>query len=69
MLYPDRPVAAIGSYWKWPLWNWLCAPAARQSWRREGAQVFLSDLGLGEAGYDGAIFARGYRHQKYPEGG
>ncbi|MBT4501178.1 MAG: Gfo/Idh/MocA family oxidoreductase [Gemmatimonadetes bacterium] len=45
----------------------LCALAARQSWLRGGAQVFLSDLELGDSGYDGAIFAEGYRRQRYPK--
>ena len=46
----------------------LCALAARQSWQGEGAQVFLSDLGLEDSGYDGAVFAEGYRRQRYPHG-
>ena len=46
----------------------LCALAARQSWLRNGAEVFLSDLALEDEGYDGAVFAEGYRRQRYPEG-
>lgn len=47
----------------------LCALAARQSWLRQGAEVFLTDLTLEDPGYDGALFAQGYRRQRYPEGG
>jgi hypothetical protein len=47
----------------------LCALAARQSWLRGGAEVFLSDLRLDDSGYDGAVFARAYRRQRYPSGG
>jgi len=46
----------------------LGALAARQSWRQGGAEVFLSDLRLDDPGYDGAVFARFYRRQKYPSG-
>ncbi len=46
----------------------LCALAARQSWLRRGAEVFLTDLTLADEGYDGALFAREYRRQRYPEG-
>jgi len=46
----------------------LAAIAARQSWLRNGAEVFLSDLALEDEGYDGAVFAVGYRRQRYPKG-
>ena len=46
----------------------LAAMAARQSWLRNGAEVFLSDLALEDEGYDGAVFAVGYRRQRYPKG-
>jgi hypothetical protein len=46
----------------------LCALAARQSWQSNGTEVFLTDLGLDDSGYDGALFAAGYRRQRYPEG-
>ena len=44
----------------------LAALAARQSWLRNGAEVFLGDLGLEDEGYDGGVFAWGYRRAKYP---
>jgi hypothetical protein len=44
----------------------LAALAARQSWLRNGAEVFLSDLSLDDEGYDGEVFAWGYRRAKYP---
>jgi len=46
----------------------LCALAARQSWLQGGTEVFLNDLRLDDPGYDGALFARGYRRQRYPAG-
>jgi len=46
----------------------LCALAARRSWQQGGAEVFLSDLALDDPGYDGAVFAAGYRRQRYPSG-
>jgi hypothetical protein len=46
----------------------LCALAARQSWLARGAEVCLTDLTLDDPGYDGALFARGYRRQRYPQG-
>ena len=46
----------------------LCALAARQSWQQGGTEVFLSDLQLDDSGYDGAVFAVGYRRQRYPSG-
>ncbi len=46
----------------------LCALAARQSWLQGGAEVGLTDLRLDDPGYDGALFARGYRRQRYPAG-
>lgn len=46
----------------------LCALAARQSWQQGGAEVFLTDLRLDDSGYDGALFAHGYRRQRYPAG-
>jgi hypothetical protein len=44
----------------------LAALAARQSWLRGGADVFLSDLSMDDEGYDGEVFAWGYRRAKYP---
>jgi len=44
----------------------LAALAARQSWLRGGAEVFLNDLALDDEGYDGLVFAWGYRRAKYP---
>ncbi len=44
----------------------LCALAARQSWRTGDQEVALTDLKLDDAGYDGKIFAEGYRKAKYP---
>lgn len=44
----------------------LCALAARQSWMSDGAEVLLSDLRVGDTGYDGESFARSYREQRYP---
>lgn len=38
----------------------LAALAAKQSWQNNGAAVFLDDLGLDSAGYDGSQFAREY---------
>ncbi|MFH1567077.1 MAG: Gfo/Idh/MocA family oxidoreductase [Gemmatimonadota bacterium] len=46
----------------------LTALAARESWLRNGAEVFLGDLALEDEGYDGAVFAVGYRRQRYPKG-
>ncbi len=46
----------------------LCALAARQSWQQGGTEVFLSDLQLDDSGYDGAVFAVGYRRQRYLSG-
>ncbi len=44
----------------------LAALAARQSWLRGGSEVFLNDLSLDDEGYDGEVFAWGYRRAKYP---
>ena len=38
----------------------LAALAARQSWLRNGAEVFLTDLSLDDTGYDGTQFAVEY---------
>ncbi len=46
----------------------LAALAARQSWLARGVEVCLSDLRLDDPGFDGALFARGYRRQRYPKG-
>ncbi len=43
----------------------LAALAAKLSWQRNGAEVFLSDLGFkDEAAYDGAAFACEYRRAR-----
>jgi predicted dehydrogenase len=42
----------------------LVAMAARASWQQDGARVRLTDLRLGDVGYDGAAFAAGYRLQR-----
>jgi len=42
----------------------LCALAARQSWLNSDCEVALADLDDDE-GYDGALFAKGYREAKY----
>ncbi len=42
----------------------LAALAARQSWQRNGAEVFLTDLRLDEPGYDGQQFATEYRRAR-----
>lgn len=42
----------------------LVAMAARASWERDGARVFLNELRLDDPGYDGAAFAAGYRLQR-----
>ena len=47
----------------------LCALAARQSWQQGGADIGIGDLRLEDPGYDGALFARSYRRQRYPAGG
>ena len=39
----------------------LTAVAARMSWMRDGARIFLSDLRHDDAGYDGGAFAQSYR--------
>jgi hypothetical protein len=44
----------------------MAAMAARQSWLRGGAEVFLGDLSLEDEGYDGEVFTWGYRRAKYP---
>lgn len=56
---PPHPMAAL-------LEPELAALAARQSWLRGGAEVFLGDLSLDDEGYDGELFAWGYRRAKYP---
>jgi Oxidoreductase family, NAD-binding Rossmann fold len=43
----------------------LCAMAARQSWLHGDCDVALSDLSVDDEGYDGALFAKGYREAKY----
>ncbi|MBX3010063.1 MAG: Gfo/Idh/MocA family oxidoreductase [Caldilineaceae bacterium] len=43
----------------------LCALAARQSWLNGDQPVALADL-ADDAGYDGKVFAEGYRKAKYP---
>ncbi len=43
----------------------LCALAARQSWLNRDQAVALADLALDDVGYDGKIFAEGYRKAKY----
>ncbi len=40
------------------------ALAARLSWQQQGAVVYLSDLRLDDAGYDGAAFGAAYRLAK-----
>lgn len=45
----------------------LCALAARHSWLHGDQEVRLTDLKLDDAGYDGKLFAEGYRKAKYPE--
>ena len=42
----------------------LAALAARQSWLRGGAEVFLTDLALDDPGYDGARFAAEYARKR-----
>jgi len=42
----------------------LTAVAARMSWMRNGACIFLPDLRHDDAGYDGAAFAQSYRLQR-----
>lgn len=42
----------------------LTALAARQSWLRGGAEVFLTDLSLDDPGYDGARFAIEYARKR-----
>ncbi|MBV7333346.1 Gfo/Idh/MocA family oxidoreductase [Chloroflexi bacterium TSY] len=44
----------------------LCALAARHSWLHEDCEVTLDDLPDDDPGYDGALFAEGYRKAKYP---
>jgi len=43
----------------------LCALAARESWQNGDREVALSELPEDGAGYDGALFATGYRAAKY----
>lgn len=42
----------------------LGALAARMSWQHGGIEVFLSDLRLDDAGYDGRQFAEEYRRAR-----
>jgi hypothetical protein len=44
----------------------LCALAARHSWLHGDQEVALTDLPLADSGYDGKVFAEGYRKAKYP---
>lgn len=44
----------------------LCALAARHSWLHGDQEVALAELPLGDSGYDGQLFAEGYRKAKYP---
>ncbi|MDP7162846.1 MAG: Gfo/Idh/MocA family oxidoreductase [Phycisphaerae bacterium] len=43
----------------------LAAVAARRSWLEGDREVELSELGEDDAGYDGKVFAEGYRKAKY----
>ena len=45
----------------------LCALAARKSWLSDDREVLLSELSEADSGYDGAIFAAGYRRMRYPQ--
>lgn len=42
----------------------LLALAARESWKKGGAEVFISDLHLDTEGYDGHLFAAAYRRSR-----
>jgi hypothetical protein len=44
----------------------LCALAARQSWLHGDKEVLLSELDQADPGYEGKVFAEGYRKAKYP---
>ena len=46
----------------------LCAMAARKSWLSGDREVLLSDLNEADGGYDGALFAAGYKKMRYPQG-
>jgi len=46
----------------------LCALAARKSWLNGDREVLLSELNEADGGYDGALFAAGYRKMRYPQG-
>ena len=43
-----------------------CALAAPTSWLEGDREVTLTEVRAGQASYDGAAFAEGYRKAKYP---
>jgi len=44
----------------------LCALAARKSWMNGNRPVALAELTEADGGYDGKLFAEGYRKARYP---
>lgn len=58
----DRPPVSIDDL----IQPELCALAARQSWLNGDREIVLADLSEEDEGYDGKIFAEGYRKARYP---